>query len=258
MTDQDLILRYIDETLPAEDREKLEKRLAQEPVLRQMLDETGQVVQAIENTEDEAPPTTLQSAFMDALAKEFPAPDRPASPATVHPVGPYWRTIAATILLVLGVSLGIFYQLNHQQKKQMEVLAKRIQQTQHLLALSMLEQPSAAQRIKAVNTIQKEIKQPDSQVVSALLERMRTDPHVNVRMRAVEALVQFAQAPQVIPALTRQLEREEHPQVLLSLIDALVILEAQPAAPALKELLKSDTQSEVVRNRAAYGMGQLL
>lgn len=258
MTDQDRILQYLDDTLSPIEKTQLEARLDQDPALRQILLETRQLLQIMDQVPDEQPPASLQTDFMHTMTREFPHAFAKKPGFISSTVPGYWRAIAASVLVVLGLSLGVLYQLNQQQRQQIDVLAQRVQQTQHLLALSMLEQPSAAQRIKAVNTIQQEITQPNPEVITALIERMRTDPHLNVRMKAVEALAQFPHVPAVVPALTRQLSREEHPQVLLTLIDVLVALQAQPAAPAMEELLKSNTQPEVVRNRAAYGMGQLL
>jgi len=60
-----------------------------------------------------------------------------------------------------------------------------------MVMLSLLKQQSASERLRGVNWSY-QIEQPDEQVLSALLRALDSDPNVNVRLAAVDALQQFA------------------------------------------------------------------
>jgi anti-sigma factor RsiW len=249
MTDQALIMAYLDGTLPEEERIRVEARAQQDSDFRESLEQTRTLFGLMDEPESEAP----REPWVNQTRAMFEGQDDERIP-TIRP----WYSAAAVALVILGLFGGVMFQQNKNQAQQIQVLVDQVSQTQKLLALSMLEQPSAAQRIKAMNTIEREITRPDDEVVSALIQRLRTDPHANVRMRAAEALVTMGSHPDVAPALVDQLKEEVNPQVLITLIETVVMLQAKPAVPALQDITNSDQQPDVVKDRAAYGMGQLL
>ncbi len=249
MTDQALIIAYLDGTLPEEERNQVEARARQDADFRESLEQTRTLFELMDEPEIETP----REPWVNRTRALFEAQDDQRT-RFIRP----WYSAAAVALVILGLFGGVMFQQNKNQAQQIQVLVDQVSQTQKLLALSMLEQPSAAQRIKAMNTIEREITRPDDEVVSALIQRLRTDPHANVRMRAAEALVTMASHPDVAPALVDQLKEESNPQVLITLIETVVMLQAKPAVPALQDITNSDQQPDAVKERAAYGMGQLL
>ena len=249
MTDQALIIAYLDGTLPEAQQIQVEARAQRDADFRESLEQTRTLFTLMDEPKQEIP----REPWRDRTRAMFEGHDIQRIPA-IRP----WYSAAAVALVILGLFGGVMFQQNKNQAQQIQVLTDQVSQTQKLLALSMLEQPSAAQRIKAMNTIEREITRPDDEVVSALIQRLRTDPHANVRMRAAEALVTMAGHPDVSPALVDQLKEETNPQVLITLIETVVMLQAKPAVPALQDITNSEQQPEAVKDRAAYGMGQLL
>jgi len=249
MTDQALIIAYLDGTLPEEECIQVEARARQDADFRESLEQTRTLFELMDDPGTEAP----RERWVNRSRAMFEEQDDQRTPS-IRP----WYSAAAVALVVLGLFGGVMFQQNKNQAQQIQALTDQVSQTQKLLALSMLEQPSAAQRIKAMNTIEREITRPDDEVVSALILRLRTDPHANVRMRAAEALVTMGSHPDVSPALVDQLKEETNPQVLITLIETVVMLQAKPAVRALQDITNSDQQPDVVKDRAAYGMGQLL
>ena len=126
------------------------------------------------------------------------------------------------------------------------------------MVLSMLEERSASQRIKALNTVQRESSSVDDQVIDALINALNTDDNVNVRIKAAEALLSFTDHPDVVPALIRSLHQQEHPEVQITIIEVLVASRAEDAVDDLQEIMEKEELMEVVRNKAAAGVERLM
>jgi HEAT repeat protein len=127
-----------------------------------------------------------------------------------------------------------------------------------LVALSLLQQDSAADRLRGV-TWSAGIDRPGGEVVSALLETLQHDANVNVRLAAIDALRGLGGAePRVRDALVGGLKNDPSPLVQVALIDALVTLRERKSADVLRTIAESPTANEAVRQRARRGLEQLL
>jgi hypothetical protein len=78
------------------------------------------------------------------------------------------------------------------------------------MLLTMLEQPSATDRLKAV-TYTDELDEVDDKVIDALLQTLNNDPNVNVRLVTVEALHKLASHPKVRQGLIQSITRRNLP-----------------------------------------------
>lgn len=122
-----------------------------------------------------------------------------------------------------------------------------------MLTLSLLQQRSASERLKGVRWTE-QLDEPDTEVVSALLDALAHDSSVNVRLGAVEALQRFGEQESVKRRVVSTLETQTSPLVQIALID--FALEAEgPASSSLLRRLSEDTAlHETVRARAARGL----
>jgi hypothetical protein len=125
-----------------------------------------------------------------------------------------------------------------------------------LVALSLLQQQSASDRLRGVEWSYR-LAQPDEQVLSALLRALDSDPNVNVRLAAVDALHQFAGDAAVRKGLLRSLAVQRSPLVQFELISLLVELKEKGSVPLLQELSHRPDLEPSVRERVEWGLQKL-
>jgi len=126
-----------------------------------------------------------------------------------------------------------------------------------LLALSLLQQNSASDRIKGVNISLHETNM-DDQILNALIDRMNLDKNINVQLKAIEGLVQFGENKIVITAFIKALTNQKSPEVQIAIIEALVTLKVKDAYPQFQEILRDKETIDAVKNSAASGLEVLL
>ncbi len=125
-----------------------------------------------------------------------------------------------------------------------------------LVALSMLQQQSASQRLEGVTWTRRE-GQLDPQVLSALVHTLRYDSSVDVRLAALDALSRHAGQPQVKKTVVDALQEQQSPLVQVALIDQLVEWRDAEAAPRLEKLRQTPNLNPTVRQRADWAISKL-
>ena len=125
-----------------------------------------------------------------------------------------------------------------------------------LVTLSLLQQQSASDRLRGVEWSYR-VAQPDEQVLSALLRALDSDPNVNVRLAAVDALHQFGAEDTARKGLLRSLAEQKSPLVQFELINLMVELKEKRSVPVLKELSQRQDLDPTVRERAEWGLQKL-
>jgi anti-sigma factor RsiW len=161
-------------------------------------------------------------------------------------------------LVFLGIGLLVGYSLTQNSRGDGEVarLREEVHHTRQLVALSLLQQQSASERLKGVDWSNR-LQQPDSQVLSALLHTVNYDQNVNVRLAALDALHQSASNDMVRRGLVEALDRQTSPMVQIALIDVLVDMRNRQASDALKELTQEAGLNPEVHERAQWALEQL-
>ncbi|HEY1754287.1 MAG TPA: HEAT repeat domain-containing protein [Bryobacteraceae bacterium] len=186
--------------------------------------------------------------------RPFPIPALAATP-------PGWKhlvwQIAAGVVLLLG-GLGAGYSIRSTQTTNAEVTQLRgeVGNMRQLVALSLLQQQSASERLRGVSWAYR-VEPSDTEVLGALLTAVNHDPNVNVRLAAVDALHPFAASPVTRDAVIQALGKQTAPIVQVALIDLLVDLKETEAAPEL-EKVASDSATDIgVRQRAQWALEKL-
>jgi anti-sigma-K factor RskA len=256
------LIDYLEDRLPAGQRQALEAQLAASESLRRELAALNRVLSDMEEVSPEQPSPELRRRFYHFLEEErrgaASPPELPGRWVLFPLRRTEWSVAAAVALLVIGIGFGMLWQRNLKQQRQINELVSEVQQTRKMMVLSMLEERSASQRIKALNTVQEQRSSVDDQVIDALINTLNTDDNVNVRTKAAEALLQFAGYPGVVPALIRSLDQQEHPEVQITLIEVLVASRARGAVNELQKMMEREELMEVVRYKAAAGVEQLM
>lgn len=156
-------------------------------------------------------------------------------------------------LLILGGTIGYLsgksadnQMLTSQEK--VEKLSSEVQDMKQLMMLSMLENPMATERLKAVSYTQ-ELNTVDDQVIDALLATLNFDQNENVRLVTLEALIQLAHHPKVREGLVQSLLKQESPLMQVALADAMVKLQEKRSVKQFKKLLKKDNLNHFIKHK---------
>jgi hypothetical protein len=175
------------------------------------------------------------------------------------PRQPAFQFGLALLFLAIGVFVGQRFNAPPVVQESGEIVALRgeLHSMRELMTLTLLRQQSPSERLQGVSWVQR-VDQPNEELLSTLLSTLDHDPNVNVRLAAVDALYLFAAKPQVRQGLIQSLSRQTSPLVQIALIDLIVELRENRAKDALEQLIKRDKINAEVKQRAEWGMQQLL
>jgi len=164
----------------------------------------------------------------------------------------------ALAVLIAGVFVGRNLQREQPATANAEIVELRAElaQTRQMVALSLMQQESASERLKGVNWSY-QLQRPGREVLTALLDTLMHDPNVNVRLATLDALRQFGDQPVVRRGVVEAMSRQESPLVQIALIDLAVDLHEKESVPALRDLTQDEKANEAVRQRARKGLVEL-
>jgi HEAT repeats len=132
------------------------------------------------------------------------------------------------------------------ESKQLEALTAQVHEMRELMMLSLLQNPSASERLRAVSYTS-EIRYVNPNIAAALLATLNNDPNVNVRLTTLEALTHFARDPVVREGLIQSILQQDSPLVQAALADAMLKLQEKRAIQPFKKLLQQKDLNSMVR-----------
>lgn len=157
----------------------------------------------------------------EAPSRSLPARfDRKLSMRTAaHSWG--WLAAAAAIAMAVFGFVAGRYSAPAPAQTDVASLRKEVKNLREVVALSLLDQQSASERLRGVR-YSAALEGTDPEVVDALSRTLRSDPSVNVRLAAADALRKFALPAAVSESVWEMLEIDDSPLVQIAVIDLLV------------------------------------
>ncbi|MEO1255967.1 MAG: HEAT repeat domain-containing protein, partial [Bacteroidota bacterium] len=149
--------------------------------------------------------------------------------------------------LVMGLFIGWWMLPSQNQRKDIEQLSSEIQDMKAMMMLTLIEQPKAHERIRAVN-LAAELPEADEKVIKALIATLNHDENLNVRLASLESLIRYAETPEVRHALIDALKVQDSPLMLVAIADALVALQEKSSLKTMEQL-KDKTEDEIVKEK---------
>lgn len=165
--------------------------------------------------------------------------------------------IYAAAVFLAGLLIGDLYAPLSNQDEQIDQLTSEVSQMREVMMISLLDNSSPTERLKAVN-ISNEIRSVDDRVVNALLKTLNNDTNVNVRVAAVEALVTHASNSSVRTGLINSIANQESPIVQAALADAMLALQETQSVDEFRKLLARDELDSNVRNKLENTIAELI
>jgi len=173
------------------------------------------------------------------------------------PKQPAFQFAFAVVLLIAGLFVGNRLNAPARDSGELVTLRNELHSMRELMTLTLLRQESPSERLQGVSWVEN-MDKPDNELLSALLHRLDYDPNINVRLAAVGALYLFVNQPLVRQGLIQSLARQTSPLVQIALIDLIVEMREKQATAALKQLIMNDKINADVKQRAEWGIQQLL
>jgi hypothetical protein len=182
-------------------------------------------------------------------------------------LGEFWylqtrpRLALSILLITTGLIIGYLLHRPEQSKisnnRQIDSLLIQVSEMKQLMMLSLLQNPSASQRIQAVS-YSYEINSIDLKVIDALFTTLNEDPNVNVRLVTLEALVKFSNEPEVREGLVRSITLQESPLIQSAIADVMVKLQEKSSVQSLRELLSKQDLNPIVRLNIQKSIDELI
>lgn len=157
----------------------------------------------------------------------------------------------AAAIFIAGLLAGNLFNLSGSQDQKIDNLTEEVYQMREIMMMSLLENDSPSERLKAVN-ISNELPETDDRIAEALLQTLNKDPNVNVRIAAVDALINHASNPNVRSGMIDAITRQESPLVQIALADAMLALQETESVDQFKKLLEQDDMNYNVRNKIEH------
>lgn len=234
------LLETLDAAVPAE----VEAHLAGCPGCRAEMAALQSAWEALEALPEDEPSPELGERFHAWLGEQersggTRAAGRPASasgsgwsPGAWFAPRAAWAAAAVALLVGFGAGARLG---RPSEDGEMATLRGEVRTLNRLVTLSLLSQPAASDRLQGVAYGRDAA--PDGRVTEALIETLRHDDNVNVRLAAVEALAGAARNAEIRERLVGVLAEQEAPLVQIALTDVLLASDGAGARASLARLL---------------------
>lgn len=163
-------------------------------------------------------------------------------------VQPGFQLVYSIVLVVMGLGFGYLITHRKDDNKQIEALSSQVHEMREMMMLSLLQNPSASERIKGVSYTS-EISGPNKTVIDALFTTLNNDPNVNVRLMTLEALTHLAGNPAVREGLVQSIVQQESPLLQSALADVMLKLQEKRSVQPFKKLLQQKDLNNLVRSK---------
>jgi hypothetical protein len=260
---------WVNDSLSDADHQSVEKHLATCPECNAEFAANQELWKMMGNLKAPDPAENMQMRF-NTMLKTYKESIQPVKPGTIgalkRGVREFFRPdyairyAYAMVLLVVGGFIG--YQLNKSKSpdvaytQQIDTLATQVQEMKRMMMLTLIENPSATERLRAVSYTS-EISDADPVVIEALLTTLNNDPNVNVRLVTLEALTQYTGDPAVRKELIQSLTLQDSPMVQAALADVMVKLQEKKSIREFRKILQQDNLNQFVKAKLEQSIKDL-
>lgn len=256
---RDRLTEWLNNNLSKTEQIEVNRHLAQCTDCQEEFEADKQIWTNLEKIRVPEPSEQMRDNFY-AMLDEFKEKEKAAVRFSFHSmmesirefVLPQWTVQVAFSLLLVGLGWVIGNRTNRTKvsvtayQQQIETLASQVQDMKSTMMLSLLENPSATERLRAVGYTS-EIAHADDRVLEALFATLNNDPNVNVRLVTLEALTQYADNATVREGLVKSLTSQDSPMVQVALADLMVKMQEKRSVKALRTLLQKEDLNDLVK-----------
>ena len=167
-----------------------------------------------------------------------------------------FQIAVAVVILVIGMTIGYQLRTNEKNAGELTQLKEDVHEMRRSLAISLLHEQSASERLRGVSWSSR-IEDPDPGIINALIEALKHDPNINVRLAALDALSRALDRSSVKEELIKELPRQASPLVQISLIDLMVQTHEKKAVDVLERMAEDERLNVTVKDHLTKALKEL-
>lgn len=244
--------------LSAEEEKEVLRALEEEGITAEEMESIRNLSPDLENAFDREPSGRMDKMFYSMLENESMKEQKGEKPDHVLKTGHAWMYIAAGIaLFILGWFSASMFESGPVHKDQLAGLSREVKDLRETLVLTMLDQSSASERIKAVNMI-RELETDNSTIIENLFKALNTDENDNVRLLALELLIKYSDNKEVREGLVASISKQSSPMIQLRMTEIMTALKEKSSVPEFRRLLENPALNYSIRTKIQETVGTLL
>jgi hypothetical protein len=260
---EDLFFKLLHGNLGPEEEEMIISELEKAGINRKEINS----IMSVDKLLDSAPlpePTEKMDRRFYAMLNDEKRKSLPVEPDIVKPMitlkgimAPGIRIAAGIALFLLGWFSSGWLNTSSLNRVQLTTLNTEIGNLKETLILTMMQQNSTVERIKAVNMVD-EFETPASPIIESLLNILNNDSNDNVRLLALESLTRYTSIPEVRDGLVLTIAKQTSPMIQLRLIEVMLALKERRAAPEFEKILQNTQVNYIVKGKINNAVSVLL
>lgn len=163
------------------------------------------------------------------------------------------------ILIATGLGIGWLSAggTSNNASEDIAQLSEEVYQMKEMMMLSLLEQESTSERLKAVH-LTSDLGEVTEEITDALFRTLNNDENVNVRLATLEALYPYADNPKVRAGLIQSIALQDSPLVQVALAEMMVALQEKNSIDQLKSILDNASTPEEVKREIENSINHLI
>ncbi|MCW3088407.1 MAG: repeat protein [Sediminibacterium sp.] len=257
--DKQELARWINNEMTGTERAAFEIHLAQCTECQQEMESDQQVWDLMGEITTPVPSAAMRPKFYAMLDTYKESQEEWKNPfagiATMFrqfwSVQPGFRVAYSLVLVVIGLGAGylVTRQGGQDNRQQIAALSSQVHEMKEMMMLSLLENPSASERIRGVSYTSEIKGGANKQVLDALFTTLNNDPNVNVRLMTLEALSHLTANPAVREGLVQSIIEQDSPLLQSALADVMLKLQEKRSVQPFRKLLQQKDLNNTVRTK---------
>ncbi|TMU54416.1 HEAT repeat domain-containing protein [Flagellimonas algicola] len=246
------MMDYLSGSMHEDEMNEFEKVLQDNPALQMEMQALMDTWDRMGNLKTPEPSEAMDATFFDMLSNEMDKQHQKSAskkfPLWLWPF-PKAQWVFGLLLLSLGIAVGYFLNSNSEEIPVDNVVVnEETESVRQKLVLTLLEQPSANQRLQGVSEANK-FEDADEIVIRALLQTLNQDSNVNVRLAAIESLTNYVDQPVVRQGLVQSIPNQESPILQITLANLMVALQEKASIEPFRQLLQERKLDTTVQKK---------
>ena len=265
--EKESITHWLNDEMTAEERNAFELHLSECSKCREELNMAENLTGRLQQIEIPEPSAEMEMCFESMLGDYKRSVQQKETRWKLFLVDLYERlTIKPALqvayslfLLLAGVGIAYLFFNNPSKdnsKEEIANLSLQVLEMKQMMMISMLENPSATERLKAVSYTE-DINAADESVIEALLTTLNEDPNINVRLVTLEALVKYSNNPMVREGLVQSIIKQESPLMQSALADVMMRLQEKRSIEPFKKLLQNNRVIDPIKLKIEQAITKL-
>lgn len=257
---QDIAIEWYMDLLAGELNEEnsasLKVYLEANPELQEELHADETLWNRLGQIEAPAPSPAMDARFDAALTGYLAGSSKQTSRTFQVPIWLSLNWKMGLAFSLVGLMLGFVIFRNPTQQTELSALTNEVQDMKKVMMLTLIKQPGAQQRIKAVS-LAREFVEVDDKVIQVLGNTLQSDDNVNVRLAAIDALLSYWDNATARKVMVESIAFQSSPIVQSAIADAMLSLREKQAIGAFEQLINEDEINEVVKSKIESTIDQL-